>query len=59
MRIYVEPTVVLVSTKIDDAVIDRFDPEARGEGSESGHSELVLYHLGIGLMKERQSTFSA
>jgi DNA mismatch repair protein MSH5 len=59
VRVYVEPTVVLVSTKIDDAVIDRFDPQARGEGSESGHSELVLSHLGPYLIKERQSAFSA
>ncbi|KAF2032567.1 hypothetical protein EK21DRAFT_60557 [Setomelanomma holmii] len=29
LRTFIDPTVILVSTKIDDAVIDRFDPEAK------------------------------
>lgn len=29
MRTYIEPTVVLVSTRIDDAIIDRLDPDMR------------------------------
>jgi DNA mismatch repair protein MSH5 len=33
LRLFIDPTVILVSTKIDDTVIDRFDPEGR-----SGHS---------------------
>jgi DNA mismatch repair protein MSH5 len=35
LRIFINPTVILVSTKIDDTVIDRFDPEARNSGSAS------------------------
>jgi DNA mismatch repair protein MSH5 len=35
LRMFIDPTVILVSTKIDDAVIDRFDPEARNSGSVS------------------------
>lgn len=35
MRLSVEPTVILVSTKIDDSVIDRLDPEGRSNESES------------------------
>ncbi|KAF2120478.1 muts domain V-domain-containing protein [Lophiotrema nucula] len=39
LRTYIEPTVVLVSTKIDDAVIDRLDPEARSRSSEAGDND--------------------
>lgn len=35
MKVFIEPTVVLVSTKVNEAVIDRFDPEARGGESAS------------------------
>ncbi|KAF1911832.1 muts domain V-domain-containing protein [Ampelomyces quisqualis] len=35
LRLFVNPTVVLVSTRIDDAVIDRFDPEAKSGCSAS------------------------
>jgi DNA mismatch repair protein MSH5 len=35
LRVLINPTVILVSTKIDDTVIDRFDPEARSNGSAS------------------------
>ncbi|KAH7130599.1 muts domain V-domain-containing protein [Dendryphion nanum] len=35
LRLYVEPTVVLVSNRIDDAVLDRFDPEAKRHRSET------------------------
>jgi DNA mismatch repair protein MSH5 len=41
VRVYVEPTVVLVSSKIDDTVIDKFDPEARSGGYERGLGELI------------------
>jgi DNA mismatch repair protein MSH5 len=35
LRVFINPTVILVSTKIDDTVIDRFDPEAKNNGSAS------------------------
>lgn len=38
VRVYIEPTVILVSTKVDDAVIDKFDPDARGGTPELGFS---------------------
>ncbi|KAF2471929.1 uncharacterized protein BDR25DRAFT_366675 [Lindgomyces ingoldianus] len=36
LKLYIEPTVVLVSTKIDDAAMDRLDPEAKSRVSEDG-----------------------
>lgn len=39
MKIFVNPTVILVSTKIDDAVIDRLDPDARSGESISGNND--------------------
>ncbi|KAF2276083.1 mismatch repair protein 5 [Westerdykella ornata] len=36
LKAFVEPTVILVSTKTDDAVIDTLDPEARDGTSERG-----------------------
>lgn len=39
LRMYINPTTILVSTKIDDTVIDRFDPEARNNGSVSGDND--------------------
>lgn len=39
MRTFIDPTVILVSTKIDDAVIDRFDPEATSGESVSSTSD--------------------
>jgi DNA mismatch repair protein MSH5 len=39
VKTFIDPTVVLVSTKIDDAVIDRFDPEARNSESTSGTND--------------------
>ncbi|PSN73019.1 hypothetical protein BS50DRAFT_653326 [Corynespora cassiicola Philippines] len=38
LRIYIDPTIVLVSTKVDDAVIEKLDPD-RSVSSESGQSE--------------------
>lgn len=35
LRLFVNPTVVVVSTRIDDSVIDRFDPEAKTGRSAS------------------------
>ncbi|KAF2131755.1 hypothetical protein P153DRAFT_429981 [Dothidotthia symphoricarpi CBS 119687] len=39
LKTFVDPTVILVSTKIDDVVIDRFDPEARSRQSVSGDND--------------------
>ena len=39
LRLFIDPTVIVVSTKIDDAVIDRFDPEAKNGGSVSGDND--------------------
>jgi DNA mismatch repair protein MSH5 len=39
LRMYIDPTIILVSTKIDDSVIDRFDPKTE-------RSKLVNLHLG-------------
>jgi hypothetical protein len=39
LRMYIDPTVILVSTKIDDAVIERFDPEGRSGSSVSGDND--------------------
>jgi len=39
VKVYIDPTVILVSTKVDDSVIDKIDPEARTVTSESGDSE--------------------
>lgn len=39
MKTFIDPTVILVSTKIDDAVMDRFDPEAKSSESVSGDND--------------------
>jgi DNA mismatch repair protein MSH5 len=39
VRTFINPTVILISTKIDDTVIDRFDPEAKNRGSVSGDND--------------------
>jgi len=39
LRTFIDPTVILVSTKIDDTIIDRFDPEAENGGSLSGGND--------------------
>ena len=39
VRTLIDPTVILVSTKIDDTVIDRFDPEAKKVGSASADND--------------------
>lgn len=47
VKVYIDPTVVLVSTKTDDAVIDRLDPDGRSGSSNSGDSkfeEPILFH---------------
>ena len=39
VRIYIEPTVILVPAKIDDDVIEKLDPESRSGASGDGHSK--------------------
>lgn len=39
VKTYFEPTVVLVSTRIDDAIIDRLDPDMRARGSTVDEQE--------------------
>ncbi|KAA8625153.1 MutS Mismatch repair ATPase [Pyrenophora tritici-repentis] len=39
LKTFIEPTVILVSTKIDDKVIECFDPEARSGESSSGDND--------------------
>ena len=39
VRLSIDPTVILVSTNVDDSVIDRFDPEARSNASVSGDND--------------------
>ncbi|KAF2182192.1 hypothetical protein K469DRAFT_636979 [Zopfia rhizophila CBS 207.26] len=39
LKLYIDPTVILVSAKIDDAVIDKLDPEARSRGSRGGSND--------------------
>jgi DNA mismatch repair protein MSH5 len=36
---FIDPTVILVSTKIDDAVVERFDPELRTGASVSDDND--------------------
>jgi DNA mismatch repair protein MSH5 len=45
VRTYVEPTVVLVSTKIDDAVINHFKSEARDGDPEASNDRFRLPFL--------------
>jgi len=45
VRTFIEPTVILVSTKIDDKVIERFDPEARSDCASSDNDQFRLPFL--------------
>jgi DNA mismatch repair protein MSH5 len=46
LRVFINPTVILLSTKIDDTVIDRFDPEAKHNSSASvGNDQFRLPFL--------------
>ncbi|KAF2706863.1 hypothetical protein K504DRAFT_412485 [Pleomassaria siparia CBS 279.74] len=40
LRIYIEPTTILLSNRIDDAVMEKLDPEAREGELDSGHDHL-------------------
>jgi DNA mismatch repair protein MSH5 len=37
--LFIDPTVILVSTRIDESIIDRFDPQARSGESVSGDND--------------------
>ncbi|KAF1995853.1 hypothetical protein P154DRAFT_609734 [Amniculicola lignicola CBS 123094] len=39
LRTYIEPTVILVSSKVDDEVVDKLDPDTRSRGSETGSND--------------------
>ncbi|KAJ9647903.1 chaperone ATPase hsp78 [Coniosporium tulheliwenetii] len=39
LKPYIDPTIILVSTRVDDAVIDRLDPELRSRGSVAGDND--------------------
>lgn len=39
VRVYIDPTVILVSTRIDDRVIDCLDPDFKSGGSVSGDND--------------------
>lgn len=39
MKTFIDPTIILVSNKIDDAVIDRFDPDGRSGESVSADND--------------------
>jgi len=41
LKSYIDLTVILVSTRADDTLIDRLDPEARGRGDEDGTCECI------------------
>lgn len=40
MKLFIEPTVVLVSTRTDEVVLENLDPGGRNEGSETGTLQL-------------------
>ncbi|KAF5851469.1 hypothetical protein GGP41_004289 [Bipolaris sorokiniana] len=42
LRIYIDPTVILVSTKIDDKVIDCFDPDAKSSDNDQFRLPFLL-----------------
>jgi hypothetical protein len=42
VRTYIDPTVVLISTSTDDAVLDRLDPGGRSAVSVNGDSESII-----------------
>lgn len=39
VKTFIDPTVIIISTKVDDAVVERFDPEARGAESISDNND--------------------
>ncbi|KAF2639892.1 hypothetical protein P280DRAFT_402438 [Massarina eburnea CBS 473.64] len=46
LRVYIDPTIVIISTKTDDVVSHKLDPEGRSDASESGdHDQYRLPFL--------------
>ncbi|KAF1982980.1 hypothetical protein K402DRAFT_339387 [Aulographum hederae CBS 113979] len=45
LKLHIEPTIVLVSTRADDTLIDRLDPEARSRGSVEDSDQFSLPFL--------------
>lgn len=39
MRLFIDPTVVLTSTKVDDLVVERLDPDPKSGASSSVHND--------------------
>jgi DNA mismatch repair protein MSH5 len=39
VKLFIDPTIILVSTKVDDSVIDRFDPESKSGDLLSGDND--------------------
>ena len=41
MKLFIEPTVVLVPGRADDAMMERLDPEARTHGCDDEQSKFI------------------
>jgi hypothetical protein len=39
VKLFIDPTIILVSTKVDDSVIDRFDPDSKSGDLLSGDND--------------------
>jgi DNA mismatch repair protein MSH5 len=50
VKTYIDPTIVLISTSTDDAVLDRLDPEGSSGTSVNGESKRAHQHYVAGLM---------
>jgi DNA mismatch repair protein MSH5 len=50
VRTYIDPTIVLISTSTDDAVLDQLDPEGLSGASVSGESKCSRRKHAAGLM---------
>ena len=47
VRVFVDPTIVIISTKMDDLVYHGLDPEGRGDASDSGGSKSMQKSIRI------------
>ena len=59
LRMFIDPTIILVPTKIDDTVIDRFDPEARSSRSTSGETDQFRLHFLLEVRPPSEFAYSA
>jgi DNA mismatch repair protein MSH5 len=48
VKLHVEPTVILISTRIDDNVVDRLDPELRMRNSSVLESSMFSKSMSVG-----------